>query len=224
MSDSPRSSRLSLPPAEPRLASRPGIDLRRSERASRIQMGIMLVFGLLAVAIPLYLWRRPKTKETEEALAAASASAAKTAEPPSTLGPIRAPATAASSSPPAVEVKVLSCLSKGKRKPGEECDHVTVMEEAFAKASTDQLGCLSEAMGGESVLLTANVGLPKKRITVTATRPTEKTKLPKAVRKCTTAIREAMLQKDVGSAVHAFNNYRYTALVSVPKKEAAKPQ
>jgi hypothetical protein len=218
MSDSPRSSRLSLPPAESRLTSRPGIDLKRSERASRLQMGLMLALGLVVVAVPLYLLRRPKFKDGDDPAAAASStgsSSSTTARPPDSavVAPVVRPAA------PAIEVKVVSCTQKGKRKLGDECDHVASIEEAFAKSAEESLSCFRELVPGESLVLTANVAMTKKKVTVTAARTTEKTKLPKASRKCVTTIREAIVAKDFSATTHGFAAYKYSVILNVPKKD-----
>src|SRR5437588_317591 len=57
-------SRASVPPSEPRSASRASfshLDVS-ADRPARLQMIVALILGLVLVAIPLYLWRRPRAE------------------------------------------------------------------------------------------------------------------------------------------------------------------
>ena len=57
------SSRATVPPSEPR-SSRASFDAldAQVDRPARLQMIVALILGLVLVAIPLYLWRRPRAE------------------------------------------------------------------------------------------------------------------------------------------------------------------
>src|SRR6185503_11184015 len=72
----PASSRASVPPSEPRSsrASFEALDAQ-VDRPARLQMIVALILGLVLVAIPLYLWRRPRAESISVNTGAADAGA-----------------------------------------------------------------------------------------------------------------------------------------------------
>src|SRR5690242_10600902 len=59
----PEASPSSHPPSEPRADKRRTADFGLGyDRPARLQMIVALVLGLVLVAIPLYLWRRPRAE------------------------------------------------------------------------------------------------------------------------------------------------------------------
>src|SRR4051794_30394113 len=126
----------SLPPSEPR-PNRGGLGqlaFGGYERPARVQMIVALLLGLVLVAIPLYLWRRPRAESSVAAEAdagsALAAAQAFDAGPPTDAAP---PSGITLTAPSIVE-----CHDPGPKKtPVEQCDHLVPFEQSFAKAIED---------------------------------------------------------------------------------------
>src|SRR3954470_2139820 len=115
----------SSPPSQPspyRYLGRGG-----GERPVRLQIIIALVAGLILVAVPLYLWRRPRP----ESIPTADAAVADAGAPIATASPI----VAFDAGPPGGGIQIgtfttLKCEKAGPGKtPAERCDRVTVFED-----------------------------------------------------------------------------------------------
>lgn len=214
------STRPSIPPSEPRPMSRPGIDLRGPERATRIQLTVMLVLGVLLVAIPLYLWRRPRGENKD---ADAGAVAAADAGAPAAVGAGGAPLSDAGSSAASItitEAKVVSCQDKGKKKTAEECDRLPLLEQALTKAVQERGSCMAELLPGESVQFTSEVNFLRKKVLLTARKAggTGNGRLPKTARHCTEEIRRAFTSVQIADMPHAHSRYRVVVLATFTRK------
>src|SRR3954464_6549214 len=116
----------SSPPSQPspyRYLGRGG-----GERPVRLQIIISLVAGLILVAVPLYLWRRPRPESIPSADAAVADAGA-----PSSASPVVAfdagPAGGITLSP----FTTLKCENPGPGKTSpDRCDHVTFFEDGLA--------------------------------------------------------------------------------------------
>ncbi len=90
----------------------------------RLQIIIALVAGLILVAVPLYLWRRPRPESIPSADAAAlvDAGAPETGAPSLIVAFDAGPAGGITVNPPTT----IRCENPGPGKtPPERCDHVT---------------------------------------------------------------------------------------------------
>jgi hypothetical protein len=131
----------------------------------RIQMIIALVAGLVLVAVPLYLWRRPEPGEASRA-----------AEPIADAG---APVDGAASyvplvdaSPAAPQVKLspfttIKCQDPGPGKtPPERCDRVTYFEDALARAIRENALCAPSTKEGGTVSFVMEMDFRRKKLEV----------------------------------------------------------
>lgn len=214
------STRPSIPPSEPRPLSRPGIDLRGPERATRIQLTVMLVLGVLLVAIPLYLWRRPhgEAKDADAGVALAADGGAPAAAAGNTVGPDGG-APAAASPITLTEARIASCQDKGKKKTAEECDRLPLLEQALSKAVQEHGSCMAELLPGESVQFTSDVNFPRKKVGLTARKAggTGNGRLPKTAKHCTEEIRRAFTAVSIAEMPHAHSRYRVVVLATFPR-------
>src|SRR6185437_9188940 len=117
----------SSPPSQPspyRYLGRGG-----GERPVKLQIIIALVAGLILVAVPLYLWRRPRPEPIPNADAAVVDAGA-----PIGVSPIVA-FDAGATGLVLSQFTTIKCERPGPRRtPPEQCDHVTTFEDAVAHA------------------------------------------------------------------------------------------
>src|SRR5262245_27190617 len=105
------------------------------ERPVRLQIVIALVAGLILVAVPLYLWRRPKPESIPSADAAVASATAPTpvAPPPIDAGP------------PGIKLSpftTIRCENPGPEKtPPERCAHIPFIEDGLARAIRENAPC-----------------------------------------------------------------------------------
>ncbi len=209
----------SLPPSHP---SYRHLGTAAADRSVRVQMIIALVAGLVMVAVPLYLWRRPKLEVTPEKAAAAakaSASADASARAPSALdSPV--PSTSSSATRMAglllSEPKLVSCAEggRGKKLPPEQCDRPAYFEEALLKAIQENASCAPEKAGGSSINVVLDIDHKGKRIKAWAGKSgSMKAAQRKKVVEC---IRKAMPTPDWAALAHQHQKYQIAVLATYP--------
>ncbi|MBX3186683.1 MAG: hypothetical protein KF819_06695 [Labilithrix sp.] len=206
----PSASRTSVPPSEPRSTSRASFSqLDMSvERPARVQMIVALVLGLVLVAIPLYLWRRPRA----ESIAAGSGEAG--------VDPARevAPAAPPDEKPTIGEPKNLQCQDPGPKKTApEQCDHLVEVEKALAHAIEESASCVPKDAGGGSIVYVADVSFKRKSIGIGTPKDGRTMKNTKVVAACQTAVK-SKLQSSVldGIQTHAHARYRIAITATYP--------
>lgn len=209
----PSSSRLSVPPSEPRgsRASLANLD-SQIDSPARLQMIVALILGLVLVAIPLYLWRRPRA----ESIAVSR-----------TSGPDGGSLSNAGTTPPASsdgdakitvsEPRILQCQDAGPKKTApEQCDHLPDLEKAFAKAIEESSSCLPKDAGGGTVQYIADVSFKKKSIGVTAPKDGRTLKNAKAAGACATAVKGRLSVVALDSMTHQHARYKVSITATYP--------
>lgn len=213
----PSSSRLSVPPSEPR-ASRASLSQLDAhvDNPARLQMIVALILGLVLVAIPLYLWRRPRAESIAVSRAASDGGAMSTAvqTPPS--------ATETEAKITLSDARVLSCQDAGTKKTSpEQCDHLPEFEKAFAKAIEELGSCLPKEAGGGTVQYIADVSFKKKSVGVTAPKDGRTMKNAKAAGACATAVKGRLSAVALDSLTHQHARYKISIVATYPG--AVKP-
>ena len=208
-------SRVSVPPSEPRPSSRASLSALDvgADRPARLQMIVALVLGLVLVAIPLYLWRRPRA----ESIAVTNAS-------DGGLDP------ALGGKPPVVEEKmtlsdpkVLGCHDPGSKKTAPEaCDHVPELEKGFAKALEETSSCVPKEAGG-TIAWTVDVSFKKKERSVAEGKEGPTLKDAKVVKACQALIKGKVMALSLESAKHEHQRYRVQITATYPSAPPAKP-
>jgi hypothetical protein len=209
----PSASRASVPPSE-RGTSRHSFDaidagMVGTAFAARFQMMAALLLGLVLVAIPLYLWRRPRTESISATIGMTDAGAL--------------PAVTAGATAPVNEgalqlgdPKVVGCQDPGPKKtPPEKCDHVVEVEQQFAKAIADSASCVPKEAGGGSIIYVADVAFRKKQVVLNTPREGRTMKNAKAVTACDKAIR-AKLSPLPWDAKHEHARYFISITATYP--------
>jgi hypothetical protein len=206
----PSASRASVPPSEPR-SSRASFEALDAhvDRPARLQMIVALILGLVLVAIPLYLWRRPRA----EAIAVQSGALDAGALPPvtaSTAAPVEEKLIVG-------EPKNLSCHDPGPKKTlPEQCDHVVELEKAFAKAIEENASCVTKDVGGGTIIYVADVTFKKKLASV-STPPAGRTlKSTKAAAACEKAVRTRLVTLPFDTIKHEHARTRVSITATYP--------
>lgn len=209
----PASSRALLPPSEPR-SSRASFDAldAQIDRPARLQMIVALVLGLLLVAIPLYLWRRPRAESIAVHAGALDAEAL--------------PAVTAATSSPIEEKlvigapKLLSCHDPGPKKtPPERCDRVAGLEAAFAKAIEDSASCVPKDAGGGTLIFVLDAQFKKKTIAVATPKEGRTLKSSKIAGSCERAVKSKLAGLPFESMKHEHVRYRISITATYPSSQ-----
>jgi hypothetical protein len=168
-------------------------------------MSVMLILGVLLVAVPLYLWQRPKKSETT-----------KESEQPAASAPVLLPPSA----PPADkvagaqlgEMRVLSC--RDARRAAEECDRVLSFEQAFGKAITDAAQCLPESAAGGTVQYVAEVHFGRRKVSLSAPRDGRTIRNAKLLTTCVATIRKSLDNFAFDGVQHGHLRYRVAVIAT----------
>ena len=205
-------SRASMPPSEPRSTSRGSfsqLDLAAADRPARLQMIVALLLGLVLVAIPLYLWRRPRAD------AVAAGTAAEAGAPPAAAAP--ADPTTPDDKPTLGEPKALLCQDPGPKKTSpEQCDHVVEVEKALAKAIEESAGCITKETGGGTVVYVADVSFKRKAVNVATPKEGRSLRNTKAVSACQSAVKTRLSALALDAVKHEHARYKIAITATYP--------
>ena len=174
-------------------------------------MIVALVLGLVLVAIPLYLWRRPRA----ESIAVTNASDAGI-DPALTGAPPPLEEKVVVSEP-----KVLGCHDPGPKKTApEQCDHVPEIEKGFARAIEETASCVPKEAGG-SIAWVAEVSFNKKKErTLAEAKEGPTLRDGKVAKACQSLLRAKIQALSLDAAKHDHQKYRIQITATYP---GAKP-
>jgi hypothetical protein len=177
-------------------------------------MIIALVAGLVLVAVPLYLWRRPDPGERVEP-----------APPPVDAGLTvvdgavpYVPLVDASAASPPVKLsafKTVKCLDPGPGKtPPERCDHVTFFEDALSRAIRENALCASAGDKGLGVSFVMDMDFRKQKLKLSHGQSSSvaKTKTKELFR----CVERAMPTPDWASIPHQHSRYVVSVTATYP--------
>ncbi len=208
----------SHPPSEPRPERRGNKDFGASyDRPARLQMIVALVLGLVLVAIPLYLWRRPRAESPvvasdpdAQAAPMASATDARVSSSDDAGGPLLLG-----------EMKVIECHDPGPKKtPPEQCDRLLEVEKAFAKAIQDAASCSPPSSGEGALPYVADVSFGRKKqpFYVTVAKEGRTLKSAKSLAACTVAVKKNLASLSLEGMKHEHSRYKIAIVASYPGK------
>ncbi|HSN98756.1 MAG TPA: hypothetical protein VLS89_10745 [Candidatus Nanopelagicales bacterium] len=198
----------SSPPSQPspyRYLGRGG-----GERPVRLQIIIALVAGLILVAVPLYLWRRPKPESIPSADAATADAGVALAAP---LPPPPPPAVTLS------PFTTIRCENPGPgRTPPERCDHVTFFEDALARAIRENVSCAPQGKAPVTVSFVMEMDFRRKRTNLYwGKSSTIKRARTKDLIKCIT---RAMPKPDWATIPHQYVKYKINVIATYPPNDS----
>ncbi len=126
-------------------------------------MILALVVGLVVVAVPLYLWRRPEQAKTAP-IGSADGSAALAPSGAVPYVPLIDSATAAAPKVKLEPFKTVRCSDPGPGKTApERCDHITFFEDALARAVRENAACAPSSKTGATVSYVLDLDFKKKQ-------------------------------------------------------------
>lgn len=188
----------------------------QADHPARFQMIVALILGLVLVAIPLYLWRRPRS----ESIAASASSATPVAGVGSgeaTAGGA-SPTTAAVSEPKLVlsEARVVACHDPGPKKTtSDQCDRLE-LEKAFAKAIDESAGCVPKDAGGGTIAYVADVSFKKKNVALSTPKEGRTLKNAKVVAACLAAVKGKLPSSSLEGMAHQHARYKIQITATYP--------
>jgi hypothetical protein len=201
---------MNRPPTHPRPPSQPSpyryLGRGGGERPVRLQIVIALVAGLILVAVPLYLWRRPRPESIPSADAAVAADAG--TPPPPDAGMFQPTATAPP--PPNVQLSSftpLKCTNPGPGKtPPERCDHMILRGRPRARHPR-QRGVRAVGLHADGkVSFVLEIDFPRKRTNLFIGKSsTLKKEKGKELLRC---VSRGMPTADWGTIVHQYVKYQ----------------
>jgi hypothetical protein len=203
----------SSPPSQPspyRYLGRGG-----SERPVRLQIIIALVAGLIVVAVPLYLWRRPKPESIPSA-DAATADAGAYAWDAGALADAGAELSEGVKLSPFTTIK---CENPGPgTTPPERCDHVTFFEDGLSRAIRDNVQCAPSGKSGVTVSFVLETDFRRKRTNLYVGKSTTVSRAKtKELLRC---VKRAMPTPDWGTIPHQYVKYKINVMATYPANES----
>jgi len=173
------------------------------------------VLGLVLVAIPLYMCRRPRAESPLTPSEIRDDRTTAAAPPPVTIA-----VDAGASGPLALtEPMVLECHDPGSKKTApDQCDHLVGFEKAFAKAIEDSAACVPAAAGGGTISYVADVSFGRKRkpIDLTLGKENRTLKSGRAGTACAAAVKRALPDTAIDGLAHAHSRYKIEIVATYP--------
>lgn len=200
---------ISTPPSQPS----PYRHLGRGagERPVRLQIIIALVAGLILVAVPLYLWRRPRAESIPSADAAVVGAGV-----PDGGSPIVAFDAGAGAAGITISgFTTVKCENPGPGKTSpDRCDHVTVFEDALSRAIRDASCPPPASKTPFSVSFVMESDFRRKKLTLFAGKSsTIKREKAKDLLRC---IKARMPAPDWGTIPHQYSRYKVNVVANYP--------
>lgn len=204
-----------MPPSEPRPSSRASLTAldAQADRPARLQLIVALILFLVLVAIPLYLWRRPRADSVGNGgvETATSVAAIPTVLPTSSAAP-PSDAKLALDAP-----KLVACHDPGAKKtPPEQCDHLVEVEKAIAKAIEDSASCVPKELGGGTIVFATDVSFKKKSLAVSTPKDGRSIKNAAVVAACQTAVKAKLQTMSLDNVAHQHARYRLSVMATWP--------
>jgi hypothetical protein len=203
----------SSPPSQPspyRYLGRGG-----GERPLRLQIIIALVAGLILVAVPLYLWRRPRPESIPSADAAVVNAGVSMFDGGSSIVAFDAGVAGGVTLSPFTTLK---CRNPGPGKtPPERCDHVTFFEDGLARAIRDNTACAPSAKASFTVSFVMETDFRAKKLTLFAGKSSSlKRDKAQQLLRC---VKRAMPSPDWGTIPHQYVGYKVNVVATYPPSD-----
>jgi hypothetical protein len=177
-----------------------------------------MIYGLVAllvlIALPLYLFRKPKPVGPIEADAGARAEIAD-AGAAETVAVVAAPDAGASKRVTLGEPRAVRCTSKGGgRFMAERCDHLVAIEDALARAIRENVACGPPSATPFTVSFVLTVDFDRKKLHLWAGRSgTLKKRASQDLIRC---VEHALTPPDFATFAHQYAKYDINMMASYP--------
>lgn len=188
------------------------------ERPVRVQVIIGLVAGLILVAVPLYLWRRPQPGTIPSADAAVADTKAGATLDAGFMPPV-AIVDAGVSNIKLSPFTTVKCQNPGPgRTPPERCDHVTFFEDALSRAIRENAACSPSSKMPAELSFVMELDFRRKRMNLFAGKSsTMKREKSKELLRC---VKKAMPTPDWGTVPHQYVKYKLNVVATYPPSDS----
>lgn len=168
------------------------------------------VLGFVLVAVPLYLWRRPRAVPVDTHDPTPANDLAAIADAGAEGGP---PSNAVRLS----EVVLLECHDPGtKHTAPEQCGHLPGFEKAFAKAITDAAPCVPPTAGGGNLVYVADVSYGRaKNRSILLTLPKDGRTVKGRAAQCESAVEHGLKAIELDTD-HDHSRYKFQITATYP--------
>lgn len=222
--------------ARPTEAADAPSDAAHARGPGRLQLVVAGAVGLSLVAVPLYLVHRAANARAEGGAGVVKAADPVAPRAPAAAVPGAGPGTSDVScgdgGAPSVgsrgptltlsEFRVLECHDPGPRRtPADQCDHLAVFEQAYAKALQDAAACAAPALAGENagggtLAYVVDVSFARKRAPYLVSTPRgERTlKSSKVVATCAAALKRGLSALPLAGVPHGHSRYKVAVTAS----------
>jgi hypothetical protein len=183
-------------------------------------MIVMLIAVVVVVALPIYLYRRPKPITPLDGDAGLHADVS---DAGADAGASQMAAQSDAGAPKRMtlgEPKVIKCVPKGGgRVTSERCDHMPVLEDALARSIRDNVACApaSAAPYTVSFVLTTDFNRKKLHLWAGQSGSLKKRNAGDLIR----CVEHAIAQPDWNTVAHQYAKYEINVLASYPASGAA---
>jgi len=175
-----------------------------------------LVVGLVLVAVPLYLWRRPDPSTAAETGGGGEGGGSATIDGSESYIPLVDASVA-----PEVKLspfKTIRCVDPGPGKtPPERCDHITFFEDGLTRSIRENSLCAPETTTGATVSFVMDVDFRRKKVKIyrgkSSTVPSSRTK------ELFTCIKRAMPTPEWSTIPHQHARYVVNTKATYPPSE-----
>jgi hypothetical protein len=204
-----------MPPSQPSPYRQLGSG---GQQPVRVQMILGLVVGLVLIAVPLYLWRRPDSSAKGVKGAGSADSSAAVAQDG---GVPYVPLIDASADAPKIKLepfKTVRCSDPGLGKtPPERCDHITFFEDALARAVRENVVCAPPTKTGATVSFVLDLDFRRKQRKLNRGKSTTISK--EQSKELFACIEKALPTPDWDSIPHQHARYIVNLTVTYPPGE-----
>jgi len=223
MPDFPSSSR---PPAEPtgqRLPADATGHIGAYEQPQKWQTVAVVVLGVILVAVPLYLWRRPRSEASPVARDEASDAAAS-----AMVELVDAAAEddgAARGGVVLGDARVIECRDPGAgRTPAEQCDHLAPFEKSLSQVILDARDCVPPGTGAGTITYLADLSFAHHKTSLVLSTPKDgrSLKAPKVVVACAAAVRRGVSAVPLDALTHAHAHYKIAITATYPDRSPSR--
>ncbi len=214
----------SRPPSDPRpLPSRAGADWGGPpspyDPPVRLQMMAAVILAIVLIAVPLYLWRRPRAV-TDAVAGDGGTQEAAVAESPYVSQEIDAESA---QSLRLGDARVIECRDPGSKKvPSEHCDALPTFAKGFADAILAAKDCIPRSAGAGSITYVADVGFSRRRVPIKLALPKDgrSYRSAKVVGGCAAAVRAGVTGIPIDAIPHSHVNYKIAVVATYPAPDA----
>jgi hypothetical protein len=190
------------------------------DRVARLQTIAAIVLGLVLIAIPLYLWRRPRSDAPPVTSTSDASSLANGVANGAVVGAdggaaVASPAAATPAAVTLSDAKIMECHDPGsKRTRPEDCDTLAPIEKAFAAAIASAGACVPASAGGGNLVYVVDASFGRKRKPIDVFVPRDGRGLRDThgeagiVKDCTAAVKRGLVGVTLEGVPHAHQRYK----------------